>query len=182
MTLPNSWGTLPSPGGFTGGTVASLTVSGLTATRVVFAGTGGLLTDASGFTFASSQLNAPEGVIQYTQGGDLDTGSNHPNADHLTLVAGNANIFGVRLDGGAAKVGFFSAVSIAPVTQQVGGVTLTNNVTAGGTTNQLDNYTSLTVYATDAAAIRNDIYQLGRKLKLVTDALRTYGLLQNADS
>ena len=70
----------------------------------------------------------------------------------------------------------------APVVQQVGGVTLTNNVTAGGTTNQLDDFTSLTVYATDAAAIRNNIYQLGRKVKLLTDALRTIGGLQNADA
>jgi len=30
----------------------------------------------------------------------------------------------------------------------------------------------LTVYANDAAAIRNDIYQLARKLKQVNDALR----------
>lgn len=77
------------------------------------------------------------------------------------------------------KLGFWNAT---PVVQQVGGVTLTNNVTAGGTTNQLDDFTSLTVYATDAAAIRNNIYQLGRKVKLLTDALRTIGGLQNADA
>lgn len=77
------------------------------------------------------------------------------------------------------KIGMWNT---APVVQQVGGVTLVNNVTAGGTTNQLDDFTSLTVYATDAAAIRNNIYQLGRKLKLVTDALRTFGALQNADA
>lgn len=77
------------------------------------------------------------------------------------------------------KIGLWNAT---PVVQQVGGVTLTNNVTAGGTTNQLDDFTSLTVYATDAAAIRNNIYQLGRKVKLLTDALRTIGGLQNADA
>ena len=77
------------------------------------------------------------------------------------------------------KIGLWNA---APVVQQVGGVTLTNNVTAGGTTNQLDDFTSLTIYATDAAAIRNNIYQLGRKLKLVTDLLRTIGAAQNADA
>ena len=77
------------------------------------------------------------------------------------------------------KIGLWNAT---PVVQQVGGVTLTNNVTSGGTTNQLDDFTSLTIYATDAAAIRNNIYQLGRKLKLVTDALRTMGALQNADA
>jgi hypothetical protein len=42
--------------------------------------------------------------------------------------------------------------------------TMVNNVTAGGTANQADNFTSLTVYATDAAAIRDDIYQIVAKL------------------
>ena len=72
------------------------------------------------------------------------------------------------------RLGFYNAT---PVVQQTDGATLTNNVTAGGTTDQLDDFTSLTVYATDAAAIRNDIYQLGRKLKIAVDALRAYGLL-----
>lgn len=40
------------------------------------------------------------------------------------------------------------------------------------------NYTDLTIYANDAAAIRNDIYQLARKLKLIDDLLRRYGLSQ----
>lgn len=72
------------------------------------------------------------------------------------------------------KLGFFNAT---PVIRQTQGATLTNNVTSGGTANQLDDFTSLTVYATDAATIRNDIYQLGQTLKTVVDALRTYGLL-----
>ncbi len=71
------------------------------------------------------------------------------------------------------KLGFFNA---APVVQQTDGATLTNNVTSGGTTNQIDDFTSLTIYATDAAAIRNNIYQLARKVKILTDALRTLGL------
>lgn len=61
--------------------------------------------------------------------------------------------------------------------KQTSGANLTNNVTSGGTDNQIDNYTSLTVYSTDAAAIRNNIYQLARKLKQVNDALRSYGML-----
>src|SRR3989304_6067418 len=40
-----------------------------------------------------------------------------------------------------------------------------------GTANQIDNFTSLTVYATDAATIRNDIYRLAQTLKTVVDAL-----------
>jgi hypothetical protein len=72
------------------------------------------------------------------------------------------------------KLGFYNK---APVIQQASAANLTNNVTSGGTTDQIDDFTNLTVYATDAATIRNDIYQLARKLKQVNDALRLYGLL-----
>ena len=76
------------------------------------------------------------------------------------------------LDG--TGIGFFGAT---PVAQQSSGADLTNNVASGGTDDVIANFTSLTIYATDAAAIRNDIYQLARKLKQVNDALRLYGLL-----
>lgn len=71
------------------------------------------------------------------------------------------------------KLGFWNA---APVAQQTSAA-LTNNVTSGGTDDQIDDFTDLSVYANDAAAIRNDIYQLARKLKEVGDALRLYGIL-----
>jgi hypothetical protein len=72
------------------------------------------------------------------------------------------------------KLGWFNS---SPVVQQTDGAGLTNNAVASGTTNQIDDFTSLTVYATDAQAIHNDIYQLARKVKIVDDALRLYGLL-----
>lgn len=75
---------------------------------------------------------------------------------------------------GDAKLAWFG---VTPVVKQTSGANLTNNVTAGGTTDQIDNYTDLTIYANDAAAIRNNLYQLSRKLKQVNDALRAYGLL-----
>lgn len=52
------------------------------------------------------------------------------------------------------------------------GATLTNNVTAGGTTDVIDNWTSLTVYTTDAAAIRNAVYQLALKVRKLELALK----------
>lgn len=55
---------------------------------------------------------------------------------------------------------------------------ITNNVTSGGTDDTIANFSDLSVYATDANAIRNNIYQLARKLGQVTDALRTNGLLR----
>lgn len=72
------------------------------------------------------------------------------------------------------KLGFYNAT---PVVRQTDGAALTNSVTSGGTTDTIANYTDLVIYANDAAAIRNDIYQLARKVKIVGDALRAYGLL-----
>lgn len=76
--------------------------------------------------------------------------------------------------GGVLGMGFFGTASQA---KQVSGANLTNNVTSGGTDDTIANFTDLTTYANDSAAIRNNIYQLARKLKQVNDALRTYGLL-----
>ena len=76
--------------------------------------------------------------------------------------------------GTAAMIGFLGAAASA---RQTGGENATNNVTSGGTTGTIDNWTDLTTYATDAAAIRNAVYQLARLVKQDHDALRLYGLL-----
>lgn len=76
--------------------------------------------------------------------------------------------------GSAPMIGFLGS---AAQLQQASGANLTNNVASGGTDDTIADFTDLTVYATDAATIRNDIYQLARKLKQVNDALRLYGLL-----
>lgn len=83
----------------------------------------------------------------------------------------------LELDGNlnhdGSNIGFFGTAPAAKddVADMV------NNVTAGGTGGQLDNFTSLTVYATDAAAIRNDIYQLGQKVNELLNSLQSYGLV-----
>ena len=75
--------------------------------------------------------------------------------------------------GSGSNLGFFGSNGVA---QQTSGANLTNNVTSGGTNDQIDNYTDLVIYANDAAAIRNDIYQLARKLKQINDGLRAYNM------
>lgn len=89
---------------------------------------------------------------------------------------GERDVIGWGANGSAALVGFFPTVAAAPVVQQTS-ASLTNNVTSGGSSDVIADFTSLTVYATDAATIRNDIYQLARKVKEIGDAMRTYGLL-----
>lgn len=114
-----------------------------------------------------------------TSGGSATLQLKMDNAGDLTFTEGNNLIFGTTTGtkigtGTTQKIGFYNST---PVVQQTDGAALTNNVTSGGTTNTIANYTDLVTYANDAAAIRNDIYQLARKLKIVDDALRTYGLL-----
>lgn len=78
----------------------------------------------------------------------------------------------VKIGYDTCKLGFFAA---SPVAQQTVGA-VTNSVTAGGSTGVIADYSSLTVYATDAAAIRNNIYQLARAVAQLTTAVRAYGL------
>jgi hypothetical protein len=95
-------------------------------------------------------------------------------------VKAGLSIFGgdVEIDGAFNHDGTtFGAFGAAPVTQPTSGADLTNNVTSGGTNDQIDNWTDLSTYSTDAAAIRNAIYQLARKLKQVNDGMRDLGLL-----
>ena len=73
----------------------------------------------------------------------------------------------LRIDG---NFGF----NVAPVAGQTVGA-LTNNVSSGGTDGTIATYSDLIIYANDATAIRNDIYQLARSLKQVVDALRVFG-------
>ena len=72
------------------------------------------------------------------------------------------------------KIGFFGG---ALTDQQTVEDTLTNNVTSGGTNNTIANFTDLTTYANDAATIRNDIYQLARKLRILEGAIKAYGFV-----
>lgn len=137
-------------------------------------------------------------------GSDPNTGLSQPSgADTLAIVAGGTkwldlsfatgtlthachNTWGNGLNiafgtGGGSiiatavnqKMGFWAKT---PIVQPTNGANLTNNVTVGGTTDQIDDFTGA-VYATDAATIRNDIYQLAKKLKVVNDALRLMGLM-----
>ena len=79
-----------------------------------------------------------------------------------------------RLLGGLRVTGNEGHFGAAAVGQQTVGA-ITNNVTSGGTTGTIADFTDLTVYANDAAAIRNNIYQLARIEEQLTAALRNLG-------
>lgn len=93
------------------------------------------------------------------------------DATDIVIATGTGTEIGT---GATQKIGFWGAT---PVVQPTGaGADLTNNVTVGGTSNTIADYTDLTTYATDAAAIRNNIHQLARSLKFLQDSLRLMGL------
>ena len=91
-----------------------------------------------------------------TNGSDrwtIDSSGHLTAADALNIIV-NATTGTKIATATTQKLGFWNAT---PVVQQVGGVTITNNVTAGGVDNTIANYTDLTIYANDAAAIRNNL-------------------------
>lgn len=92
-----------------------------------------------------------------------------PTRRFILDSAGLCNVSSFKVDG---NVGFFATT---PVAQQTAAA-LTNNMTVGGTNEQVDTWTNLVTYATDAAAIRNAVYQLTRKLAQITTGLRNFGL------
>lgn len=119
------------------------------------------LANATAINFRNAANNADLTGIEMNSSNQLRVGA-----------GGTAN---VRIaDNAGAAVGFFAVNS---TTRQVGGYDITNNVTAGGTTGVLANYTDLTVYANDSAAIRNNVYQLAEAVRICQNALRRYGLL-----
>jgi len=93
--------------------------------------------------------------------------------DGRNIIAGSTN--GSKIGTATTqKLGFFNKT---PAIQPTNGANLTNSVTVGGTDDTIANYTDLSTYANDAAAIRNNLYQLAKKLKVVNDALRVLGIL-----
>lgn len=134
----------------------------------------GTATNAVANAFARPTFAASNSSVTMTNAATLYIANAPAAGTNVTLT----NAYALWVDDGASRfdgnIGFFAT---APASQQASGANLTNNVTSGGTDNTIADYSDLTTYANDAAAIRNNIYQLARKLKQVNDALRVYGLL-----
>ncbi len=104
-----------------------------------------------------------------TQVFNLMTGTRASTANIGTGVAAHT----LNLLSATGLLGCFGAPAVV---QQLQGA-ITNSVTIGGTTGTIADFTDLTTYATDAATIRNDIYQLALALDGVITGLRNYGIL-----
>lgn len=148
--------------------------SGTTFTKII----GNMYND---HVLSAINNNGSAGASTELYGNDVHAGSLLDSLTGVVAFLGaqptEANyrlVMDLMLASATSKLGFYGK---APIAQQADGAALTNSVTSGGTTNTIANYTDLSTYATDAAAIRNNLYQLARKLKIVDDALRAYGLL-----
>lgn len=108
--------------------------------------------------------NAAAWLVETTAGTDYIL----VNTSAAQVVLGAASV-ATKVVG---NVGFFNTT---PVAQQTVGA-VTNNVTSGGTTGTIANYTDLVTYANDAAAIRNNLYQLARSVAQLATAVRNLGL------
>lgn len=116
--------------------------------------------------YALIQSSTGQTVLNAASGQNFNFRVN--NAD---VVIGAATSFQIQ---SGVSIGFFGHSVAAQGTR---GATFTNNITSGGTTDSPANWTDLTTYATDAAAIRNFCYQMARAMNQHDVALRAYGLL-----
>lgn len=157
-----------------GGTTSSFPAIGASGTSLEILGADGAgpsalwvyntKTSSTNFERVDIQWAANVAQLWTEKGGGGGTGRDFVHGADATEL--------LRFSAGS-KLSFFAAT---PVVKQTSGANLTNNVVASGTTDQIDDFTSLTIYATDAPAIHNDIYQLARKLKQINDGLRAYGI------
>lgn len=148
--------TTPLAGTFTAIAATSVTDSGLTAGRVTFAGTGGLLADDSDFTFATDTLTVTK-IAAFTLTGTITGGGNQinnviigtstPLAGSFTTLTASTSITDSGLTAGrvtfAGTAGILSddadftfSVDTLTVTK-LGATTLTGTISGGG--QQLNN-------------------------------------------
>ncbi len=142
-------------------------------------GSSTLLTDGTYISIGSTV--ASTGVIRLANNTQIIHRNNADSGNVISVfvntndqvIIGNSTGAKVLINGDASgTLGFFNS---SLVTKRTSGADLTNNVTSGGTDDVIADFAASS-YSTDAATIRNDIYQLARKLKQINDGLRAYGL------
>lgn len=156
-------------GGITAGAGGLVTIAGGNA--------GGIAGGATGNAGGAVSIGGGNGSGTGTGGGvTINAGPGGGGGIIGTVSVATTNVGPVQICGPAGTLTFFQAG--VPVVRQTGpSAVITNNVTAGGVDSTIANFTDLVTYANDAATIRNDIYQLARGLKFVSDAMLAYGLI-----
>jgi hypothetical protein len=109
----------------------------------------------------------------YAQWATATDASRKASARWTVFDTAEREVIRIEASGSAGMLGFFGVSAAA----RQASAALTNAVTAGGSNDVIADITDLTTYSNAATTIRNDIYQLARKVKEMSDALRLYGLL-----
>lgn len=159
----------------TGSATATYTLGGETGTGTI---TIGRSTAANIINIGSAGNNTANmqmvNIASGSGGSAVIIGSDAAHTGKTSIRAGTSSGGGVVLAQSGGRLGFFGLAT--PVTVQT--VTdISNNVTSGGTSNTLTNYTNLTTYSSDASTIKGNFYQIGVKLNAIIDALQAYGLM-----
>ncbi len=128
---------------------------------------------AGGYILSSASANG-EIRTDDTIGTQIQyTGNQRVTCDgsNVTLRGGGAIVVQI----GSNTLGLYGST---PAAQGAVGTTLVNSVTSGGTTGQIDDFAASS-YATDAATIRNDIYQLALKVSTLEAKLKLLGAVKD---
>jgi hypothetical protein len=164
-------------GGVTKATITSALTT-LASTTVTVSGTMNTLTMTSGnalqFASSANEIFNSGGAMLINSTGAVDIQAS--GTTKVTITAATATFSSTALQHNGTTLGFYSTTAIA---QQTGiGATLTNSVTSSGTSNTLSDFAASS-YATDAATIHGNFYQLGQKVKNLETQIKALGLIVN---
>jgi hypothetical protein len=148
---------------------AAKTINIASAASITQANTVNLLSGATPGADQTLNIMAGAGTAGTYTVNVLGTGATR--AGTINLGTGAA-VHVINMLASTGTLGFFGTTAAVQQTQGA----ITNNVTSGGSTGTIADFTDLMVYANDAATIRNDIYQLALGLQGAIAALRAYGL------
>lgn len=146
-----------------------------TAATIVLTNGGTTIVAFSILGSAANATNTTGGDLQLVGGSGYTVGAT--NGGNVILKGGVANGAGspgsIKIGSSVTeKIGFFNAT---PILQPSVNTILVNNVTSGGTVSIIADYSSLSVYATDAATIRNNFFRMAEKILKLETALRNFG-------
>lgn len=161
-----------------GGPANASLAAGLGGNVAIYGGNGGdgsatHLAGDGGIIYVNGGNSGTDGGGGGAAGGSVSIDGGVGDTHNGDVLIGGAHTRRVLLGASSTTLAFFGAVG---TTQPNAGGTITNSITSGGTADTFVDYTDLTVYATDAAAIRNNMYQLAAKVKKMDDALRALGI------
>lgn len=157
-------------------TVTSGTLAVTSAGALNLTGVAASTWSLSGGAFILQATSQAMTLRTVTSGTLAVTSAGACTVDGTTITVGASTATTVGIGRSGQSVGFFGATAAV---RQTSGANLTNNVTAGGVNDTVNDVTigpALLMNAADGATTQSAVYQLARKLKQINDGLRTLGI------